>query len=120
MFSQHNEGPSADTTNLPLFAPPVFRYIPGEMYRGIVLRKGKTPSMSKSWVPDERSKYNEGHNDHVVGQWWPLRICVLRDRAHGEIVAGICGNEEMGAVSICFGDNGYNNKDEGNVCYPFS
>ena len=41
-----------------------------------------------------------GHNGLEIGQWWPLRICALRDGAHGATVGGIAGGESTGAVSI--------------------
>ena len=41
-----------------------------------------------------------GHNGLVVGQWWPYRICALRDGAHGATQGGIAGSVERGAYSI--------------------
>lgn len=29
-----------------------------------------------------------GHNGLIIGDWWPLQICALRDGAHGEMEAG--------------------------------
>ena len=41
-----------------------------------------------------------GHNGLTVGQWWPYRICALRDGAHGAIQAGIAGTVISGAYSV--------------------
>lgn len=41
-----------------------------------------------------------GDNGLQVGQWWPFRICALRDGAHGAMQAGISGGIETGAFSI--------------------
>ena len=44
-----------------------------------------------------------GHNGLHVGDWWPYRICALRDGAHGSSQGGISGNEKFGARSIMAG-----------------
>lgn len=41
-----------------------------------------------------------GNNALVVGQWWPFRICAIRDGAHGAVMAGIAGGETTGAFSV--------------------
>ena len=41
-----------------------------------------------------------GHNGLTVGQWWPYRICALRDGAHGATQGGIAGSVESGAYSV--------------------
>ena len=41
-----------------------------------------------------------GHNGLTVGQWWPYRICALRDGAHGATQGGIAGSVHGGAYSI--------------------
>ena len=41
-----------------------------------------------------------GHNGLAVGQWWPYRICALRDGAHGATQGGIAGSVQRGAYSI--------------------
>lgn len=41
-----------------------------------------------------------GDNGLEVGQWWPLRVCALRDGAHGAIQGGIAGNARHGAFSV--------------------
>ena len=41
-----------------------------------------------------------GHNGLTVGQWWPLRVCAIRDGAHGAMMAGIAGGANVGAFSI--------------------
>jgi len=47
-----------------------------------------------------RSANLVGHNGIAVGQWWPFRLCALRDGAHGAMQAGIAGTEHDGAYSI--------------------
>jgi len=56
-----------------------------------------------------------GAGDLINGQWWPLQICLIRDGAHGEVEAGICGEPGKGVFSIVVGSGGYNNVDEGDV-----
>lgn len=46
-----------------------------------------------------------GHNGRLVGDWWPLQICALRDGAHGKMVAGIAGSKASGAFSIVVSGN---------------
>lgn len=41
-----------------------------------------------------------GHNGLEVGDWWPLRVCALRDGAHGAMQGGIAGSSNDGAYSI--------------------
>ena len=41
-----------------------------------------------------------GSNGLEVGQWWPFRICALRDGAHGHTMGGIAGGKDTGAFSI--------------------
>ena len=41
-----------------------------------------------------------GDNGLAVGDWFPYRICALRDGAHGESQAGISGDIDSGAYSI--------------------
>ena len=41
-----------------------------------------------------------GHNGISIGQWWPLRACMIRDGAHGASQGGIDGGEKTGAYAI--------------------
>ena len=41
-----------------------------------------------------------GHNGLAVGQWWPYRICALRDGAYGATQGGIAGSAKSGAYSV--------------------
>ena len=41
-----------------------------------------------------------GHNGLTVSQWWPYRICALRDGAHGATQGGIAGSALSGAYSV--------------------
>ena len=56
-----------------------------------------------------------GAGELINGQWWPLQICLIRDGAHGEIEAGICGELGKGVFSIVVGSGGYDNIDNGDV-----
>ena len=47
-----------------------------------------------------RSCNRFGHNGLTVGQWWPYRICALRDGAHGATQGGIAGSAKDGAYSV--------------------
>ncbi|KAI9837064.1 MAG: hypothetical protein M1819_000713 [Sarea resinae] len=58
-----------------------------------------------------------GANGLVNGQWWPMQICAMRDGAHGEIEAGICGQQGKGAFSIILSSGGYADEDEGEVIF---
>ncbi|KAL8671092.1 MAG: hypothetical protein Q9168_004393 [Polycauliona sp. 1 TL-2023] len=50
----------------------------------------------------------------INGQWWPLRVCAMRDGAHGAMEAGIHGGTGKGAYSIIVGgDSGYQDFDNG-------
>ncbi|KAL8995655.1 MAG: hypothetical protein Q9169_004664 [Polycauliona sp. 2 TL-2023] len=50
----------------------------------------------------------------INGQWWPRRICALRDGAHGTTEGGIHGATGKGAFSIVVGgDSGYQDFDHG-------
>ena len=46
-----------------------------------------------------------GHNGLTVGQWWPYRVCAIRDGAHGAMMAGIAGGEKTGTFSIVVSGN---------------
>ena len=41
-----------------------------------------------------------GHNGISIGQWWPFRVCMIRDGAHGASQGGIDGGETSGAYAI--------------------
>ena len=41
-----------------------------------------------------------GHNGISIGQWWPFRVCMIRDGAHGASQGGIDGGEKSGAYAI--------------------
>jgi hypothetical protein len=59
-----------------------------------------------------------GSNGLVMGQWWPLQICALRDGAHGELEAGISVGQDGAAVSVVLSGgqkDAYPNKDDLNV-----
>ena len=56
-----------------------------------------------------------GSGQLVIGQWWPLQICALRDGAHGEMEAGIYGRPGEGAYSVVVSGGGYANIDKGDT-----
>ncbi len=69
--------------------------------RGILI---DTSGKAKSYKIDDQyptvSYKVFGHNGLVIGQWWPMQICALRDGAHGMRMAGIAGSQTMGVTSI--------------------
>jgi hypothetical protein len=56
-----------------------------------------------------------GNNNLMNGQWWPSRICALRDGAHGEQEGGISGQAGKGAFSIVLSYSQYGDQDRGEV-----
>ncbi|KAF8532339.1 hypothetical protein BDD12DRAFT_868896 [Trichophaea hybrida] len=65
--------------------------------------RGKKTVTSSSLEEGYRWRKNprtRGHNDLVIGQWWPLQICCLRDGAHGVLEGGIAADSDGIAVSI--------------------
>ncbi|KAG9231896.1 PUA-like domain-containing protein [Amylocarpus encephaloides] len=56
-----------------------------------------------------------GANGLVNGQWWPSRLCAMRDGAHGAIEAGIWGQTNIGAFAVCVSEGHYQDKDAGKV-----
>jgi hypothetical protein len=102
--------------------------IDGFILRGIVITKTVTDKGKKHTsysiqnpYPLKRSANVPGSNHLMNGQWWPMRICALRDGAHGAIEAGISGQADSGAYSIVLGaskSNDYQDKDDGDVSIP--
>lgn len=76
---------------------------------------------NKSYALDEKYPFRTSANyigagDLINGQWWPRRICALRDGAHGACEAGIHGETGKGAYSIIVGgDSGYQDLDDGDT-----
>lgn len=56
-----------------------------------------------------------GNNGLVNGQWWPSRLCALRDGAHGEQEAGIHGQSGVGAYAVVVSNTEYDDIDSGDV-----
>ncbi|KIM98050.1 hypothetical protein OIDMADRAFT_168505 [Oidiodendron maius Zn] len=91
----------------------------GFLMRGIVATKTvneegvkKTAySIDKQWK--KRSANVPGPNGLINGQWWPLRICALRDGAHGASEGGISGQTDKGAYSIVVSKGEYADDDNG-------
>jgi hypothetical protein len=99
--------------------------IDGSLLRGIVITKTVTDTGAKNTsyrieagYPKKRSANVVGTNSLMNGQWWPQRICALRDGAHGAMEAGISGQAEKGAFSIVLSHGQYADEDHGEVC-PF-
>lgn len=70
--------------------------------RGILIsdKSRRTYELDRNYQPGRRDCRVVGHNGLEVGDWWPLRICALRDGAHGAMQAGIAGSSNDGAYSI--------------------
>ena len=72
-----------------------------QVLRGIVVRDNpRVYALDRAAADEPRDCRVFGHNGLVVGQWWPFRICALRDGAHGSAQGGIAGNSEVGAWSV--------------------
>ncbi|KAI9660046.1 MAG: hypothetical protein M1821_001398 [Bathelium mastoideum] len=54
-----------------------------------------------------------GHNDLIIGQWWPTQIATIRDGAHGSSQGGIYGDPKKGAWSIVVSHGYKDDKDRG-------
>ncbi|KAL7266274.1 hypothetical protein RUND412_011186, partial [Rhizina undulata] len=78
--------------------------------------KGRSYSLERDY-PFKKNPHVVGHNGLVVGQWWLLQICLLRDGAHGEIEGGISGNKEFGAFSVIISGSSYKDEDHGNTVF---
>lgn len=92
------------------------------LLRGIDTTKGKLKSgmkrTSHTLIENyefKRSANCVGENGLVNGQWWPSRLCALRDGAHGEHEAGIHGKLGQGAFSIVVAQGSYDDQDMGVV-----
>jgi hypothetical protein len=94
------------------------------LMRGIEISKGVLESgkkrtsykLEKSYT-QKKSANAVGDNNLTNGQWWPSRICALRDGAHGEQEAGIHGQTGMGAYSVVVAVGGYADMDYGEVLF---
>ncbi|SZF01916.1 unnamed protein product [Blumeria hordei] len=98
----------------------------GSLLRGIVNVKRKfdnnhpgtsrTVDNTYTW---KRAWEVIGNNGLTNGQWWPLRVCTIRDGAHGDLEAGISGklgeHNIEGAYSIVLADGGYEDQDSLNT-----
>ena len=78
----------------------------GRKFRHHVLDKSHDFTVSCSYF---------GPGQLVIGQWWPLQICAVRDGAHGEMEAGIHGKTGEGAYSVVVSGGGYANIDRGDT-----
>lgn len=102
-----------------MFAKQVLEYgCDPHLLRGIKVttsmgKKGKSYALDETY-PFRASSNYVGPGNLIIGQWWPRRICALRDGAHGATEAGIHGATGKGAFSIIVGgDSGYHDLDEG-------
>lgn len=104
------------------------RWIVGDLdshlLRGITTEKGQLESGMKRTshkldkkYPLKKSANVVGDNCLVNGQWWPNRICALRDGAHGEQEAGIHGQIGKGTYSVVVAQGGYADEDKEMVCF---
>ncbi|PGH14202.1 hypothetical protein AJ79_03175 [Helicocarpus griseus UAMH5409] len=97
------------------------------MYRGIEVlhRQHKNPDGTRGKIVTSRSlratyQFKKdclvaGENGLQNGQWFPLQLMAVRDGAHGETEAGICGRFGKGAVSIVLSGKGYADIDQGDT-----
>ena len=88
---------SATPAPLPVDDPQV-----RDVMRGIIVSADgrRTYRLNPNYRPRPRDCHVFGHNGLTVGQWWPLRVCAIRDGAHGAMMAGIAGGASVGAFSI--------------------
>lgn len=103
-----------------IVAKQVFKYgCDPHLLRGI--KTTISAEKNKSYALDEKYPFRTSANyigagDLINGQWWPRRICALRDGAHGACEAGIHGETGKGAYSIIVGgDSGYQDLDDGDT-----
>lgn len=97
--------------------------VDGSMFRGTTPMKNTAKETGTSRIshrleanyPFKKSSNVVGQNGLCNGQWWPMRICALRDGAHGAQEAGIHGQTDDGAYSIVLSSGGYADKDRGEV-----
>ncbi|TGO28885.1 hypothetical protein BPAE_0021g00080 [Botrytis paeoniae] len=66
-----------------------FEYVKGYMFRGMEFQRGKPLAKYAEWKEDARDVYAEGHNGHVIGDWWPYPLGYQRDKAYASILRGI-------------------------------
>ena len=73
-----------------------------DIMRGIAITGGsrRVYKRDQNYRPEPRNCKVVGNNGLVVGDWWPLRICAIRDGAHGAMQAGIAYSAEVGAYSV--------------------
>ena len=86
---------------MPLSRTPEDKETFRNIMRGIKIYK---QSGQRSYRLDETFQTRDckvfGHNGLRIGDWWPFRICALRDGAHGAMQGGIAGSINTGAYSI--------------------
>ena len=88
--------------------------------RGVILSDGngsrRTMTLDRSYTRREFQK--SGHNGLKIGDWWPYRVCLLRDGAHGSLQGGISGSSQRGAWSVVVSsDYSTLDSDHGRVIY---
>ena len=62
--------------------------------------EGQPRSYAIGDLKKKRPSNIAGENGLKNGQWWPFRICMIRDGAHGASQAGIDGGEKDVAYAI--------------------
>lgn len=90
--------PASDISRLSIEDSTTFKHV----MRGILIggESRRTFSLDKNCHPAPRNHKVFGDNGLEVGDWWPQRICALRDGAHGSMQGGIAGSLITGAFSI--------------------
>lgn len=85
-----------------------------DIHRGLIVSRaipqgGTAKNLTRSLDPRyqfKKSAFFVGEGHLRVGQWFPYRICAIRDGAHGELEGGIAGRENLGAVSVILSSAG--------------
>jgi hypothetical protein len=96
------------------FDPDLLRGI-DKTLRVVDKKRLTTQSIDKDYK-FKRSAGVPGHNGLVVGQWWPLQLCAVRDGAHGATEGGIYADREA-AISVIVSGGGYKDVDKLNVIW---
>lgn len=120
LLQKNNNFPWDIQADARMVAKQVFKYgCDPHLLRGIKtttsVEKNRSNALDENY-PFRTSANYIGAGDLINGEWWPRRICALRDGAHGALEAGIHGETGKGAYSIIVGgDSGYQDLDHGDT-----
>lgn len=85
-----------------------------DIFRGIKFVR-KRASLDKNY-PCRQIPGSHGYGHLVNGQWWPSRLCLVRDGAHGALEAGIHGKDGT-AASVILSGHHYQDIDNGDEVF---